>query len=70
MSNRDLVVYDAIRQTDHPDISRRELADVTGIDYRTVEAITASLHAAGCITVSRHVGHTIMYHHPGGEGDE
>lgn len=54
-------VVEAIKQSEHADLSRQELADELNVPYHTVASATIRLEDRGAIEVSRTIGRTNMY---------
>lgn len=54
-------VLEHIRESDHPDVSRREIADAINVPYDSVMHATVSLQDEGKIEVSRQIGRVQMF---------
>lgn len=63
-------VLEYIHESDHEDVSRREIADAINVPYDSVMRATVDLKSEGKIEVSREIGRVQMFTATGvGGGD-
>lgn len=67
MVDRQTAVVEAVQESEHADLSRREITDELNIPYNTTVAATIALEERGVLEHTRNVGNVKMYAFDGGE---
>lgn len=63
-------ILKALEESEHPDLSRRELADELEVPYQSVMSATLRLEKKGAIERSREIGNVQMFTLPEDHDEE